>query len=130
MNTDISWLPRSIRKGNPIPNVVYDLNSDIHATAFYVLGSHTITIVDYDEEIIASSIAHEYCHFLQDLNNTVKPAIKLDFGDNYEEDIKQYFSTQPHEMESLLFEYKHSKTWQNDWWLNKLLKEIKECNER
>ena len=39
----------------------------------------------------------------------------------YEQSIKKYFLTNWFEFDALLFEFKYSKTWLNEWWLKKLV---------
>ncbi len=124
LNNDTLWLPNSLQKDIKKPIVIYEEYVNQNYGGYYTLKTNKLTVVVRESRTsneIAATIAHEYCHYLQYVNNgnTLESIWKI--IDTYEESIKRYFSTYTHEMEALLFEYKYSKCELNDWWLNKLV---------
>ena len=118
--SELNWIPRSIRKGIPKPIVVYDDSDNGKRSGYYNDGVITITDLD-DDELIPGTIAHEYCHHLQYVRGINLPGSLIFDYDDYEQDIRSYFLLQPIEMEALLFSYKLSNNWLNEWWLKKLV---------
>jgi len=116
--TDLNWLPTSIFKGITYPKVVY-IDSSPDYGGFYEAGTNILTCVYCDN--VESTIAHELRHYLQWINGWISIGSEWKQTNSYEESIKSYFTRYPHEMDALLFEYKHSKSWLNEWWLRKLV---------
>lgn len=121
LNSDLNWLPTSLFKGITYPKIIWEEFNNQNYSGYFEHETNLLTIVLYGEELIPSTIAHELCHYIQQCEGRL-PSTDIDFNseDNYEQAIYNYFQVS-HEYEALLFEYKHSKSWLNDWWLNKLV---------
>lgn len=120
---EFSWLPSSAVVGVILPTIIYDASDvGIDCSGFYTPSEQSITVREFDKTLIPSVISHEFMHHLQNINGTLNPVgARLDPNLNYEESIKQYFTTSINEYEALLFEHKFTKSWLNDWWLRKLV---------
>lgn len=123
MCSDITWLPISLRKGVEVPAVKFvELNNQYGG--YYTPGTKVLVIAS-DEEIdrTDSTIAHEYCHYLQYTKGLKKMGSNIDLFNKYcyNEAIRLYFRTQDFEMEALLFEYKHAPSEVNKFWLKALV---------
>lgn len=118
---DINWLPNHLLKDIPDIKVVYEEDNNQQYGGYYEMGSSILTIVE--SETMQSTIAHEFCHFLQDAKGYEAEEYKQwkSMRGTYNERIYEYFTSQLHEMDALLFEYKYAKDYLNDWWLNKLV---------
>ena len=122
IKTDISWVTLSLRKNIELPVVMYEQdNTEYHG--YYTNGTNVIVVASTDEEQIPSIIAHEFCHYLQWYNGNLNIGSDIDLFKrySYNEAIRLYFRTQKHEMEALLFEYKHTKNYNNKFWLEGLV---------
>jgi len=116
---DLNWLPHSLFKGITYPTVVLEEEEKEQSySGYYTPGTGIITVVP--TSTVASTIAHEFRHYLQDLNG-ICVGSNFQEGNSYEEAIREYFLTQPTEMDALLFEFSYAKDWCNDWWLRKLV---------
>lgn len=115
---ELSWLPNSVTKGEQIPAVVWESESNNYA-GYYNLKTNYIVIVE--DEHPEATIAHEFRHHWQDRRGLLADTgSTLDFSLPYNDMIKKYFRMYWHEYDALLFEIKHCKNWYNDWWLRKL----------
>ncbi len=124
ISSDLNWLPTSILKDLPPIKVVYEPYKDQNYGGYYIPGFNEMVVVvgEEYEDLVASTIAHELKHHIQYCNGfSFEHSKNFSIEQSYEESINVYFSTQPLEYEALLFEYKHSKNWLNDWWLKKLV---------
>ena len=121
MNTDITWLPNHLLKDIDLPKVITEENIGQNYGGYYTQGTKNITIVYSD--IIASTITHEFCHYLQNIQGRSIKSSKWEIKGTYEESIKNYFKNSINEYEALLFEYKYAKDYLNEWWLRKLVME-------
>ena len=124
-NSDLNWLPNSILKDLQPMKIVYEpYNKQIYG-GYYTQGTDTLVIVEpEDESTVASTIAHELKHHIQFYTGTKPgPSSFSTFSSlySYEESIYRYFTSYWWEYEALLFEYKYSKDWCNEWWLKKLV---------
>jgi hypothetical protein len=119
---ELSWLPNHLLKGITLPKIIYEDKKDQNYGGYY--SNNTLMIVA-SEDFIASTIAHEFKHYLQDLNNELPNTIaswnSYDKKFGYEKGISNYFKYNKYEYEALLFEYKYAKTDINEWWLRKLV---------
>ena len=122
----LNWLPLSDRKNITKPKVVVeDFNNQTYG-GYYVPGSNTIVVVDWPGIVIESVLAHEFRHHIQyELNQYTCKDGSIQYLDlDYRSSIRKYFRTQPHEYDALLYEVKHAKWDQNNWWLNHLVNSI------
>tara|TARA_R110000851_G_scaffold142629_4_gene281333 strand:- start:191 stop:571 length:381 start_codon:yes stop_codon:yes gene_type:complete len=123
MNSDLTWLPNSLLKDlHSPPSIVYEPYVDQQYRGYYTHGTAKLVIVETDEELIQSTIAHEFRHMLQYFSG--RPLESTSFEstyENYEDQITKYFTNSWSEYDALQFEYKHSKNWLNEWWLKKLV---------
>ena len=117
-------LPLSERKSIVIPRVYIEPDTGQPYGGYYHNGANYIVVVDFgDEKLMASTLAHEFRHACQLQLNQIScaggsfPNTKLP----YELQINEYFNKYPHEMDALLFEYKHAKSELNEWWLKHLV---------
>lgn len=126
---DWSWLPLSLRKGISLPKIIYEESIGQNYGGYFTRGIREIHIVE-NEKLTASTIAHEFCHYLQyfdnriiDLKNAGSSIWNMKKNESYEDSITRFFNTNPCEMEALLFEYKYAKSWLNEWWYKQLILE-------
>ena len=118
-NTDINWLPNHLLKNIPDVKVIYEEDIGQSYGGYYEYGSNILTIVEGVNN--ASTIAHEFRHFLQDDKGLLKDGSIWKVTGTYEESVHKYFWSYWWEMDALLFQYKYAKTEYTDWWLNKLV---------
>ena len=116
----VSWLPNSVTKGFGSPTIEWEPRSSKYG-GYYRRGTESIVVVEEYEENQASTIAHEFRHYIQDRIGTMGKIKPLDHSLSYTDMIKKYFRNSWHEYDALLFEYKHAKTDLNEWWLRKLV---------
>lgn len=117
---DINWLPNRYLKSIPDVRVIYEENTNQEYGGYYTHGSNILTVVE--DEYTASTIAHEFRHFLQETKGLLKPNPQQwkQVG-TYEDSIHKYFWGDWLEMDALLFQYKYANDEYTDWWLNKLV---------
>jgi len=114
----LTWLPNSLLKGITPPKIVFEEFKGQPYSGYFLHATQKITVVEGYTE--ASTIAHEFCHYLQHLKgNIVASTWKVE--GTYEESIHKYFTTNKSEYEALRFEYKYAKDYLNEWWLRKLV---------
>ena len=122
MNTDITWLPNHLLKDIDLPKVIIEEYKGQSYSGYYRDGTKKLIVVE--TSTIVSTIAHEFCHYLQYTKNTLtKNNTSFFIEDTYEKSIKKFFRNDISEYEALLFEHKYAKDWLNDWWLRKLVLE-------
>ena len=129
---ELSWLPNSVLIGIDLPSLHFSNIDDfgIDCGGGYRPRKQEIFVMeDYEDNLTASVIAHEFMHHLQHLNGVVddNPA-RMNPDLDYEDGIGEYFNNHPREYEALLFEHKIAKDWLNEWWLEKLVVEHKLCH--
>ena len=122
---ELSWLPNHLLKDVTLPKVRYVDENNQSYGGYYTHKSKILTVVTYDEELIASTIAHEFKHYLQEVNgclgNNPPNWAKYESKFGYDKGIRNYFKYNKTEYEALLFEYKYAKDWCNEWWLRELV---------
>lgn len=70
-----------------------------------------LIVVDAEISVgIDASIAHEFRHHWQAMQDYRYPVIPHDFSENYWEQVKSYYLTQPMELDALRFEIKVAPT--------------------
>jgi hypothetical protein len=117
---EINWLPNSFLKG--LDSVKIDLVSEALGSGAYYHGQNLITITeDGDSIYTASTIAHEMRHHWQHTKfgspkNYVTWKSLSPFS--YEVAIVKFFTSNPIEMDALLFEYKIARTDLNTYWMD------------
>lgn len=122
--TSFSWLPLSERKNIVLPTIAVEPNEGQPYGGLYYSDYNHIVVVDYgDEKQMVATLAHEFRHACQrQLNQKAcTSSSKSQATLPYELMINSYFNKHEHEMDALLFEYKHAKCELNDWWLNHLV---------
>lgn len=131
ITSDFNWLPHSLFKGIKYPKINYV--NDKSVAGYYSIHPNKISNIIYismyylDDDTIASTIAHEFCHYLQHIKDgkkmynfgITKEQNKRTWHDliakyNYDTAIKLYFTQDLYELEALHFEYKYSKDWVNE----------------
>lgn len=119
MTTDLTWLPLSVRKNIELPRVEFEEWADQPYGGYYQKG--ILTIVEH--ESTAAVIAHEFRHYLQDLNGTLGPGRRWsDYaGHSYNKSIRHYFRSQGWEMDALIFQHKTAPTKVSKFWLQALV---------
>lgn len=116
---DLNWLPTHMFKGITYPTISFEPDINQSYGGYYTHGTGHIVVVE-DEDTLISIIAHEFRHYLQDLNG-ISVATDFQIVGTYEESIASYFRNIPTEFDALLFEYKYAKDACNEWWLRKLV---------
>lgn len=119
--SNFSFLPLSERKGIPEPKVFLE-SSNTHYGGYYSIEHKHIVVCETPD--IASTLAHEYRHYLQDYTNIVKlPKTNNspNFNLPYRKMIRHYYRTKRHELDALLYELKHAKTEIAYWWYKHLV---------
>ena len=123
--TWFNWLPLSDRKNITIPKVIVEPFSYQQYGGYCEPAKSIIVVVEHPTTDIPAALAHEFRHHIQyELNQHRSSVSSVMLEDaSYEDMIHHYFTTQPHEYDALLYEYKYAKSDLNDWWLNCLTKE-------
>lgn len=121
MYKDLGWLPTSVLKSISPPKIIMEEAIGQPYSGYYTQGSGKLVVVASNTE--DSTIAHEYCHYLQYISGREMQGSvwNINNGETYEGSIHRYFTTYPWEYEALLFEYKYARNWLNEWWLRKLI---------
>ncbi len=127
---EFSWLPSNFLKGITLP-LFYFLSEEeigLRCSGCYRTfpNSNKIPEIFIDpelEELVPSSIAHEFMHHIQFTNGLTMEEPRVNYGLPYEAEIARFFKTSKIEYEALLFQNKIAKDWLCDWWLNKLVAE-------
>ena len=123
--SELNWLPNHLLKDITLPKVKYVDENNLPYSGYYAHESKVLTVATCYEELVPSTIAHEFKHYLQEVKGTLgnnPPSWKIyedKFG--YEKGIKNYFKYNKSEYEALLFEYKYAKDWCNEWWIRELV---------
>ncbi len=122
LKADLNWLPTSLFKGISYPEVIYEEDTYDNYGGYYTHGTNRLVIVE--DSTVASAIAHEFRHYLQYINGFLEGSkgSKWKIEGTYEDSIHKYFTTQPTEMDALLFQVKHANDWCSEWWLRKLVR--------
>lgn len=124
MEAYFNWLPLSERKGIDIPTVSIESNTGQPYGGLYYIEYNHVVAVDYgNEKLLAATLAHEFRHACQNQLNqkNCRLGSTIAVGLPYELQINWYFNKYEHEMDALLFEHKHARNEQNDWWLKHLV---------
>lgn len=132
MISDLNWLPLSDRKNIDLPKVYWEEYSGQNYAGYYtasnVVKDNYIVVVYCHEWVsdyrysLEDTLAHEFRHHIQKtlglfkrLNSTVST------NPNYEEGIKEFFTTYPFEMDALEYSLRLNKADMQDYWYRKLL---------
>lgn len=125
----LTWIPLSERKGIDPPRVIIEPYTGQNYSGYYNTGSSTLVVVDREAEgqaTIASIMAHEYRHYVQDVTGTFDLSAGSDVTmfDKYcyNTAIRKYFREQPFEMDALLFQAKVACDKLTKFWLDGLVK--------
>ena len=126
--SELSWLPNHLLKDITLPIIRFEEHNEQMYAGYYRKEEELIVVVEYEYEnnYIASIIAHEFMHHLQyiqgrKIDNTFLFG-KLSFKQmSFEDQISKYFTINPNEYEALLFENKIAKTKLSEEWLRKLV---------
>lgn len=124
MNCDITWLPNSLLKDIPEVKVLYVEDVGQSYGGFYAYNSRILEIVYTDDTIytMESAIAHEFCHFIQEVEGRQDNSpIKWEIKGTYADSINHFFHRSENEMEALLWQNKYAKDESSEWWLRKLV---------
>ena len=121
MSSDIRWLPLSLRKNIDTPRVIYEPYNDEYG-GYHVEGTKDLVVVE-DEIQAHSTIAHEYCHYLQYIRGATGKDNNMQMFSkfSYNKAIRLYFRTMRWEMEALLFQDKYAPTDVTRFWLRALV---------
>ena len=129
---ELNWLSRS-EKSLILPVVVFTEKVTSYGGMYHTPRKGEVLIQEkyypLDKGLIeisthfnddANSIAHEFRHHWQFLNGwKLQDGIPWDFSfspENYERNIKLYFTSSKSEMDAFLFQCKMTKSYTNDYW--------------
>ena len=125
MSSCLSWLPNSELKGFNLPKVVYEDPSTQGYSGYYEHGSGRLVVVyNDDSNQLASTIAHEYRHYIQYHRVGPKPlggVLGLFDKHSYNKAIRLYFRLMWWELDALLFQHKYAPSHISRFWLNGLV---------
>lgn len=129
LNERLTWIPLSERKGIDPPRVVLEPYTGQNYSGYYTTGTKTLVVVDRESDgqsTIATIIAHEYRHYVQDVTGlfdiTNGSDVSMFDKHEYNTAIRLYFRKQPHELDALLFQAKVACDKLTKFWLDGLVK--------
>lgn len=121
----LNWLPLSDRKNIDSVRLIFEPNVGQNYGGLYYSDSRTICVVESGcEKHVASTIAHEYRHHIQNqIRNVPKKVIvpRKSSYESYATDIKWYFSNSISEYDALLYQNKVAKSDLSEYWLKHCL---------
>lgn len=132
MISDLNWLPLSDRKNIDLPKVYWEEYAGQNYAGYYVasdiLKDNYIVVVYCSEWVsnykyhLEDILAHEFRHHIQKTLSLFKTLdSKVSTNPNYEEGIKEFFSSYSHEMDALQYSLSLNKADMQDYWYRKLL---------
>lgn len=119
MSSSLNFIPLSNRKGIPTPKVVFVPYTGQNYGGYYAYDNRLV-IVERDEKRTPATIAHEFRHHEQLYRNqfSCRKGSKTYHHLPYEQMIRNYFRSQAHELDALLFERKIAPDDTNEQWCN------------
>ena len=129
---ELSWLPNSELKGLLLPPIYVIDDSDDYS-GYYEHGDSESRgeIVVVENEYYASTLAHEFRHYWQFVNfGLPDESSRWNNEKDYRTAIVEYFCTQAHEADALMFECKHAPNDVNLQWLEWIRHDTKRIDER
>jgi hypothetical protein len=124
---ELNWLPNSIRKGLPLPQI-YFVSGVEYGGAYYKVQNHdndwgdltsrpVITVATDSADNMASTLAHEYRHHWQTYAVGNLENIKWSNVGNYRNNIIKYFRSSWSEWDALRYEIAQAPSDANLlWW--------------
>jgi len=120
---ELNFIPLSYRKNVVMPKVILEPDVGQNYGGYYDTEEKNIVAVETTN--IASTLAHEFRHFLQDYYGHTLAAIEISNSDveydNYNAFIRRYFRSSWSEMDALRFENKIAPSKVNKFWLKGLV---------
>jgi hypothetical protein len=116
---ELNWLPNSVRKGLPTPDVIVTDNEDCGGR-YWRQGNYEHDLLGFAPRRRAvielaciadeSTLAHEYRHHWQTHKLGTLDSVRWVLGPSYRDSIVRYFRSSRTEMDALLFQVKHAST--------------------
>jgi len=118
---ELNFIPLSYRKNVVLPKVIIEPDAGQPYCGYYIAG----VIVVVADSYLASNLAHEYRHYLQDYYGCVRRAVAVNYEDtsceNYNNFIRRYYRSSWSEMDALRFERKIAPSDLSKFWLEGLV---------